>query len=340
MPEPAACPGHARASLRPSPYAVAGAKRAMAPRHLPDHSRAGGQRGRNQVRPGAGCFTRPLDPTQAGLRTVLCTRGRPGPSRCGWVGRPLGNPWCEAAHPAPRAGARAEGRPAPVFLKASHFRYRNMNPASTNQDKQQEVLQASQDPRPRPRRLQGTAPTGAPARCSPPPRTKWTRLVPHPVLIGHAASQPVHGQRPRAARAGARPRAASRDASRRAERGCARGRSSLRRSRTRTRTGRSWCLTGKAARGRGCGCSGSAREPIHAPGRGHPFSAVGWVWARAVSVASAPPRVILLGRALGRKPQWILQAEATLRQERSAPPDVPLSPAARTRAPRHAGLRG
>ena len=177
-------------------------------------------------------------------------------------------------------------------------------------------------------------------RPVPPPRTKWTRLVPHPVLIGHAASQPVHGQRPRAARAGARPRAASRDASRRAERGCARGRSSLRRSRTRTRTGRSWCLTGKAARGRGCGCSGSAREPIHAPGRGHPFSAVGWVWARAVSVASAPPRVILLGRALGRKPQWILQAEATLRQERSAPPDVPLSPAARTRAPRHAGLRG
>jgi len=26
------------------------------------------------------------------------------------------------------------------------------------------------------------------ARHAPPPRTKWTRLVPHPVLIGHAAS--------------------------------------------------------------------------------------------------------------------------------------------------------
>jgi hypothetical protein len=24
--------------------------------------------------------------------------------------------------------------------------------------------------------------------CAPPPRTKWTRRVPHPVLIGHAAS--------------------------------------------------------------------------------------------------------------------------------------------------------
>ena len=24
--------------------------------------------------------------------------------------------------------------------------------------------------------------------CPPPPRTKWTRRVPHPVLIGHAAS--------------------------------------------------------------------------------------------------------------------------------------------------------
>ena len=24
--------------------------------------------------------------------------------------------------------------------------------------------------------------------CGPPPRTKWTRRVPHPVLIGHAAS--------------------------------------------------------------------------------------------------------------------------------------------------------
>jgi hypothetical protein len=25
-------------------------------------------------------------------------------------------------------------------------------------------------------------------RSAPPPRTKWTRRVPHPVLIGHAAS--------------------------------------------------------------------------------------------------------------------------------------------------------
>ena len=24
--------------------------------------------------------------------------------------------------------------------------------------------------------------------CPPPPRTKWTRRVPHPVLIGHAGS--------------------------------------------------------------------------------------------------------------------------------------------------------
>jgi len=31
----------------------------------------------------------------------------------------------------------------------------------------------------------------APAVLSPPPpRTKWTRRVPHPVLIGHAASLP------------------------------------------------------------------------------------------------------------------------------------------------------
>ena len=29
---------------------------------------------------------------------------------------------------------------------------------------------------------------GAPAPSPPPPRTKWTRRVPHPVLIGHAAS--------------------------------------------------------------------------------------------------------------------------------------------------------
>ena len=29
---------------------------------------------------------------------------------------------------------------------------------------------------------------GAPALPPPPPRTKWTRRVPHPVLIGHAAS--------------------------------------------------------------------------------------------------------------------------------------------------------
>jgi len=28
----------------------------------------------------------------------------------------------------------------------------------------------------------------APSPPSPPPRTKWTRRVPHPVLIGHAAS--------------------------------------------------------------------------------------------------------------------------------------------------------
>ena len=28
------------------------------------------------------------------------------------------------------------------------------------------------------------------AMGSPPPRTKWTRRVPHPVLIGHAASNP------------------------------------------------------------------------------------------------------------------------------------------------------
>ena len=27
-----------------------------------------------------------------------------------------------------------------------------------------------------------------PAALPPPPRTKWTRRVPHPVLIGHAAS--------------------------------------------------------------------------------------------------------------------------------------------------------
>jgi len=30
----------------------------------------------------------------------------------------------------------------------------------------------------------------SPARQPPPPRTKWTRRVPHPVLIGHAASLP------------------------------------------------------------------------------------------------------------------------------------------------------
>jgi hypothetical protein len=29
---------------------------------------------------------------------------------------------------------------------------------------------------------------GAARRPPPPPRTKWTRRVPHPVLIGHAAS--------------------------------------------------------------------------------------------------------------------------------------------------------
>ena len=32
----------------------------------------------------------------------------------------------------------------------------------------------------------------APSPPSPPPRTKWTRRVPHPVLIGHAA--PVEGR--------------------------------------------------------------------------------------------------------------------------------------------------
>jgi hypothetical protein len=30
--------------------------------------------------------------------------------------------------------------------------------------------------------------TGAPPDPPPPSRTKWTRRVPHPVLIGHAAS--------------------------------------------------------------------------------------------------------------------------------------------------------
>ena len=41
----------------------------------------------------------------------------------------------------------------------------------------------------------GGAPAGrmgglplAPELCPPPPRTKWTRRVPHPVLIGHTAS--------------------------------------------------------------------------------------------------------------------------------------------------------
>ena len=39
----------------------------------------------------------------------------------------------------------------------------------------------------------------------PPPRTKWIRRVPHPVLIGHAASQVARGldRRPRGARCGA-----------------------------------------------------------------------------------------------------------------------------------------
>ena len=34
--------------------------------------------------------------------------------------------------------------------------------------------------------------------CAPPPpsRTKWTRRVPHPVLIGHAASLTQVGERP------------------------------------------------------------------------------------------------------------------------------------------------
>ena len=32
--------------------------------------------------------------------------------------------------------------------------------------------------------------------CPPPPRTKWTRRVPHPVLIGHASPPPVLGGLP------------------------------------------------------------------------------------------------------------------------------------------------
>jgi hypothetical protein len=35
-------------------------------------------------------------------------------------------------------------------------------------------------------RLRGMRPSARPPH--PPPRTKWTRRVPHPVLIGHAAS--------------------------------------------------------------------------------------------------------------------------------------------------------
>ena len=37
-----------------------------------------------------------------------------------------------------------------------------------------------------------TASNGDPVRCAPPPPpsgTKWTRRVPHPVLIGHVASR-------------------------------------------------------------------------------------------------------------------------------------------------------
>ena len=45
---------------------------------------------------------------------------------------------------------------------------------------------AGRGPREHPRRL-GARGRG---RAPPPPRTKWTRRVPHPVLIGHAASLP------------------------------------------------------------------------------------------------------------------------------------------------------
>jgi len=49
---------------------------------------------------------------------------------------------------------------------------------------------------PRSRPAGAPAPSApGPAALPPPPRTKWTRRVPHPVLIGHAASlTPYHGR--------------------------------------------------------------------------------------------------------------------------------------------------
>ena len=153
----------------------------------------------------------------------------------------------------------------------------------------------------RPSRAPRALTHGRPPATRPPPRTKWTRRVPHPVLIGHAA---VPGALQRGPNARVR---------RGAGRACARARGVARAPRRRRRGRRHWsgpvhtgrqhrrALRGARARARGGGARTRAAFPVFAHGRrpAHP---------RPRRVPSAPPPpcppLVLSGHAASLTPYY------------------------------------
>jgi len=144
-------------------------------------------------------------------RLVRCWRGTPESCRTATAQPP--NRAADASRAADRLEHAGETTPAPPSLpyKADVSRpsprtnWTRLVPPPVGRDKSGNAPPASSaracdiaamgaGGRMRIPRLQGSSGSrsgaGAARHCasSPPPRTKWTRRVPHPVLIGHAAS--------------------------------------------------------------------------------------------------------------------------------------------------------